>query len=282
MKLRFLELRGDSMEQQRILLKEIGLTEYETKSFLTLLTIGVATAEQISEVAQIPLPRVYDTLTQLQKKGFVLINKGRPKKFKANSPKKAFKLFIEGKKKEHNSEIEYLKETVKKLEASLSSIKSSSIKDETLDIWSMEKRKNMKEILNEQMEMSKKEILIFSGDMSWLEESSKIMKSVIKRGVKIKAIMHEPESEQTKKNIKLAKRIGIKVKTNYTGLMRGHVIDNKIVSLAIKQTNEGLNPPGVGMPGFDDVHRYELITSSNPVLVKTFTENFNFWWKKLN
>jgi len=81
------------MEDEAILLKEMGLTEYETKSYLTLLKLGIATAEQISEAASIPLPRVYDTLVELQKKGFVLISKGRPKKFKPNPPKKALKNF---------------------------------------------------------------------------------------------------------------------------------------------------------------------------------------------
>ena len=269
------------MEQSSILLKEIGLTEYETKSFLTLLQLGIATAEQISETAGIPLPRVYDTLVELQKKGFVLISKGRPKKFKPNSPKRAFKNFIESKKNEQEKEIKYLKATVKNLENILSKVETIKIREADWGLWSIEKRRNIGSILDEQKEMSKKEILIFSGDLSWLGEAMKIIKQAIRKGVKIKTIVHEPENEELKKNIKMAKKIGMKVKSGYKGLMRGHIIDNKIVSIAIKQTEKGLNIVGQGRPGSDSLDRYELMTSDNPILVKTLRENFDFWWKSL-
>jgi len=74
---------GVKMEKIEELLRDFGLTEYEIKAFVTLLKLKVATAEQISEVGNIPLPRVYDTLSELKNKGFVLISKTRPKRFKS-------------------------------------------------------------------------------------------------------------------------------------------------------------------------------------------------------
>ncbi len=264
-----------------MLLKEMGLTEYETKSYLTLLKLGIATADQISETASIPLPRVYDTLVQLQKKGFVLISKGRPKKFKPNPPKRALKNFIENKKNEYDLELRYLKDTVKKLEAALSKVRPIQLREREWDLWSTERRKNIGNILDQQKEMAKKEILIFSGDLSWVSETQKIIKGAIKKGVKIRAVAHEPENKESIKNIRLAKKNGIKVKIGYEGLMRGHVIDNKVASVAIKQTSDGLNIAGQGTPGSDSYDRYELMTSDNPILVNMIKENFEFWWKNL-
>lgn len=254
------------MNEEKMLLKELGLTEYETKSLLTLLRLGIATAEQISEAAVIPLPRVYDTLTQLQKKGFILISKGRPKKFKPNHPKKAFKIFIENKKKEYDDEIIHLKNSVKTLEKNLSKIQPIKVEDRQVDIWSTKERKNIMKFMNEQYLNAKKEILIFSGDMSWLKEQTQAVKKAIKSGIKIRALASGKKDSEAIKNIRLAKKIGITVKEGYIGQIRGSLIDNKIAALGLKGSV---------------VSSYELIIFSNPIIVNTFIENFNFWWKKL-
>ncbi len=76
------------MEKAKAMLKNLGLTEYEAKAYVTLVKFGTLTAEKISEMGKIPLPRVYDTIAELHKKGFVLVGNTRPKKFKAVEIKK--------------------------------------------------------------------------------------------------------------------------------------------------------------------------------------------------
>lgn len=263
------------------LLKEFGLTEYEIKAYISLLKLGIATADQISNLGNIPLPRVYDTLTELQKKGFVLISKGRPKKFKPIDPSKALKNLIDFKKDEFEKNIKFLKNDVNKIAKELEVIQTVESGDEKkYDIWSIEKRSNIGKILDEQKKMAKKEILIFSGDMSWIKEIMPIIKQNIKKGVKIRAIVHKPETSQWSKNIKLAKKVGINVKTGYKGLMRGHIIDDNTVSIASKRPGSE-NTGRDGSPGSDIISKYELLTSDNPILVETFRENFEFWWGEL-
>lgn len=263
------------------LLKEFGLTEYEIKAYLSLLKMDVATADQISNMGNIPLPRVYDTLVELQKKGFVLISKGRPKKFKPQKPKKALKNLIELRKSDFEKSIKDMQDSSKNVLDALSKIPTEMKIEKENEIWSTEKRSNVRNILDEQKEIAKEEILIFSGDLSWLPETLKVIKGAIKKGVKIKAIVHESKTKEWAKNIKLAKKLGINVKVGYKGMTRGHIIDNKIISIAIKRTSKGLNIAGDGKPGMDSLDSYGLITSDNQILVEALKENFNFWWEKL-
>jgi sugar-specific transcriptional regulator TrmB len=272
---------GVKMEKIEELLRDFGLTEYEIKAFVTLLKLKVATAEQISEVGNIPLPRVYDTLSELKNKGFVLISKTRPKRFKSTSPEKALENLIKIKRYNFDNNIKYLENNIKKIKNVVSEIEPVEFLESSDNFWSIEKRRNILEVLDEQKEMAQNEILMFSGDLSWLKETSKSFKNSIRKGVKIRVIAHEPEGEDNLKNIKLAKKIGIDVRIGYKGLMRGHVIDNKIASIAIKQTPKGVNIGGKGQPGSDSLNKYELITIDNPVLVNTLKENFEFWWKSL-
>ena len=108
--------------QPETLLRTFGLTEYEVKAYTTLIKLGFATAEQISEAGNIPLPRVYDTLIELQKKGFAFISKTRPKKFKPIDPEKALKTLLEFHRIEHNERLSKLKSTIPNLIKSLTTL----------------------------------------------------------------------------------------------------------------------------------------------------------------
>jgi len=73
------------------LLKRVGLNQYESRIYTALLTSGTSTAGELSEVADVPRSRVYDVLTSLEKKGFAIIQVGRPVKYIAVSPDNALK-----------------------------------------------------------------------------------------------------------------------------------------------------------------------------------------------
>ncbi|MCD6312746.1 MAG: TrmB family transcriptional regulator [Thaumarchaeota archaeon] len=60
---------------------KLGLTDYEMRSYLTLLEHGEMTANQISEAADIPYSKIYEVLEGLEKKGWIGSEGGRPAKF---------------------------------------------------------------------------------------------------------------------------------------------------------------------------------------------------------
>jgi len=262
------------MDEMISIIKSFGLTDYESKAYITILRLGICTAEQLSEYANIPLPRVYDTVGELQKKGFVLVTKTRPKKFKAVTPEKALNRLIEDRKKEMSREIEKLKHEAQISIKKLSSIENLSNNEEKLDMWTTRKRKNVMAILEEQKATAKKEVLIFSGDLSWINENADILKDLNKKKITIKILAKPLTNKQIKSNVSLAKKLGAKVKTGYTGKLRGHIVDGKVAAIAIKVSNEKIIET-------HPYSKYELVVFNNQSIVSAFKENFEFWWKNL-
>jgi sugar-specific transcriptional regulator TrmB len=77
-----------SQEARRIL-RELGLTDYETRAYLALLEYGVLTASQISENAGVPYSKVYETLASLERKGWIETEQGRPGRHYPKAPSEA-------------------------------------------------------------------------------------------------------------------------------------------------------------------------------------------------
>ena len=67
-------------------LKDFGLNTYETKLWTALLSRGVSTAGELSDIANVPRSRSYDVLESLEKKGFVVMKLGKPIKYIAVPP----------------------------------------------------------------------------------------------------------------------------------------------------------------------------------------------------
>ncbi|HVB12513.1 MAG TPA: helix-turn-helix domain-containing protein, partial [Nitrososphaerales archaeon] len=67
-----LSQESESLQKIESSLKEnFKLSSYEARAYLALLRRGKQSPKQISSVAQVPMPRVYDTLESLMSKGFV-------------------------------------------------------------------------------------------------------------------------------------------------------------------------------------------------------------------
>ena len=63
-----------------------SLNLYEVKIWASLLSRGVATAGELSDIANVPRSRSYDVLESLEKKGFVIMKLGKPIKYIAVPP----------------------------------------------------------------------------------------------------------------------------------------------------------------------------------------------------
>ncbi len=62
------------------------LNLYEVKLWTALLSRGVSTAGELSDIADVPRSRSYDVLESLEKKGFVVMKLGKPIKYMAIAP----------------------------------------------------------------------------------------------------------------------------------------------------------------------------------------------------
>src|SRR3989339_1654532 len=84
------------------------LNIYEVKIWTALLSRGVASAGELSDISNVPRSRSYDVLESLEKKGFVIMKLGKPIKYIAVPPKEV----VERVKKNVQ---DYAKDEIKKL-----------------------------------------------------------------------------------------------------------------------------------------------------------------------
>jgi sugar-specific transcriptional regulator TrmB len=87
-------------------LKSIGLNLYERKIFVALLAKGVATAAEVSEIANVPRSRSYDILESLAEKGFVMVQPSKPIRYVALAPKEAMERTKQNLRARHEEMIE--------------------------------------------------------------------------------------------------------------------------------------------------------------------------------
>ncbi|MBL7148016.1 MAG: TrmB family transcriptional regulator [Nanoarchaeota archaeon] len=91
-----------------------GLNLYEVRIWTALLSRGVSTAGELSDIGDVPRSRAYDILESLEKKGFVIMKLGKPIKYIAVEPKEVVervKKYIKVKSDEKVKRLEDLKST---------------------------------------------------------------------------------------------------------------------------------------------------------------------------
>jgi len=93
-------------------LKGIGMSEYEAKVYVTLSALRVASAREIHEQTKIPRGRIYETLTSLAQKGFIVSSGRSPVRY---SPVDVIETF-ERLKRESVTSLEELYRRLKALE----------------------------------------------------------------------------------------------------------------------------------------------------------------------
>lgn len=76
-------------DRAKRILRELGLTEYETRAYLSLLEKGATTASKVSEHANVPYSKIYETLNSLERKGWIETKRGRPSRYYPKSPSEA-------------------------------------------------------------------------------------------------------------------------------------------------------------------------------------------------
>ncbi len=67
-------------------IKDFGLNSYEAKIWAAILSRGISTASELSDISNVPRSRAYDVLESLEKKGFITMKLGKPIKYIAVSP----------------------------------------------------------------------------------------------------------------------------------------------------------------------------------------------------
>src|SRR5688572_25720358 len=99
-------------------LESLGLTEYETRTYLSLLSLGIVDARTLCGDANVPSSKIYSIMDKFQLMGLTETQQSKPAKFRALDPSIGLVKLMEHREKEMNS----LRETVPLLESGLQEI----------------------------------------------------------------------------------------------------------------------------------------------------------------
>jgi len=108
-------------------LKNLGLTSYEAKIYLTLLERNTLTVPEISRLAQVPRPSAYEALDKLMSKGMCISKPGHTKKYSASDPTVLQERFFVEAGKSMEAELQQLENSFKEKQKEILE-KNSSLK----------------------------------------------------------------------------------------------------------------------------------------------------------
>ena len=86
------------------------LNEYEVKIWAALLSRGISSAGELSEISGVPRSRSYDVLETLEKKGFVMMKLGKPIKYMAIKPEEVLRRVKSGVRRHAEEHVKALDE----------------------------------------------------------------------------------------------------------------------------------------------------------------------------
>ncbi|WP_336343186.1 TrmB family transcriptional regulator [Halalkalicoccus ordinarius] len=103
-------------------LRDLGLSEYESRVYRTLLRTGPTTAKELSRASDVPMGRIYDVLGSIEGDDLVRSQAAsRPKKYAAVEPETALDRLLEDRRREARETVERYEEIVDTLSEELGS-----------------------------------------------------------------------------------------------------------------------------------------------------------------
>jgi sugar-specific transcriptional regulator TrmB len=101
-------------------LRDLGLSEYESRAYRSLLDTGATTAKELSRTSDVPMGRIYDVLNSLETKNLVRSQTAsRPKKYVAVEPETALDRLLADKEAELEEQLSQFESIASELEAKL-------------------------------------------------------------------------------------------------------------------------------------------------------------------
>ncbi|MFP4632794.1 MAG: TrmB family transcriptional regulator [Halobacteriota archaeon] len=144
-------------------LKDLGLSDYESRVYRSLLGMGSATAKELSLVSDVPMGRVYDVLGSLEKHSLVRSQESsRPKKYVAVEPETALQRLVEDKRQELNEEIQRYESIADDLRQRLESSEPVEERFWTAAVGAQESV----DLLLERVDSARNNVSIVVGDLS--------------------------------------------------------------------------------------------------------------------
>src|SRR5712664_182620 len=243
-------------ERTKKALREFGLTEYEVKVYIALVESGPLPASQLSTTATIPYSKIYEILGNLERKGWVETQQGRPSKYFPKPPSAA------------------LDSSRVRMESTLKSSQTDALSElqplyerkevqERPDIWIVRGQNNILDRIKETLGRTRRELLVAMPVVpeSVISMAAPILSPMASRGIKVSVMVPAGTNKEAMGKLKGL----VEIRTREQMFGGGMISDsNEIIILLGEEPEKGLTL---------------AISSEHAGLVKFGKSYFEFLWE---
>ena len=171
-------MSGDPSDQARSTavkqLKSLGLSTYAARTFVALVSLGEGTAQDVSEIAEVPRTRVYDAADELHDRGLIDVKQSSPQQYWAISTETAGRHF----EQEYNHRVTILTDALDQL----ASVDRST---EQQGVWTVTGRDTVTERVVDFISSAEDEVVYMTIGELLTDEVAECLSTVSDRGVSI-------------------------------------------------------------------------------------------------
>jgi len=181
----------DWLKLAEILNKQLNLTPYESRAYVSLVIHGPMSPSELAKKAGIPRPRAYDVLQSVIEKGLLVEQHGKPSIFAATEPKQALENLLTAIEMETSKQLEEKRKAAQTLTELLSQMyeKSRRLKIEKRKVWFTQRDVAFISIYCEAIRNCEKEFLVASTDLRSPEkEILESVKHALKKGKSVRVV----------------------------------------------------------------------------------------------
>lgn len=156
-------------------LEAFGLSTYAARTFVALVSLGDGTAQDVSDVAEVPRTRVYDAAAELRDRGLVDVQHSSPKRFIAISSETAGRRLKQDYVHRANA-----------LTDALDGLEPKTLSSEQRGVWTVTGRETITERLLSFIEEATDEIVYMTVEDLLCEKITDALQAASDRGVTIR------------------------------------------------------------------------------------------------
>jgi len=246
-------------ERTRRALKDFGLTEYEVKAYVGLVESGPLPASQLSTTATIPYSKIYEILGNLERKGWVETEQGRPSKYFPKPPSTALESSrVRTENTLKSSQMDALSE--------LQPLYEKKGVQERPDIWIVRGQNNILDRIKETLGRTRRELLVAMPIVpeSVISMAAPLLTLMASKGIKVSVMVPAGTNREAMRKLKGLAEIRVREQMFGGGMISD---SNEIIILLGEEPEKGLTL---------------AISSEHVGLVKFGKSYFEFLWENSN
>ncbi len=187
------------MDPELDALRQAGLTDYQARAYIALLSLGDAEASEVAEASDVPRTRVYDVLDDLETHGWITSEPGRPRTYRPLDPRAS----LQSVRERFEDAIE---EALPRLEARYTEREQRFAGS----LWVLEGDQAVLERRREMIENAREWILLLVSNLNWrIDDLIPLLSRAHRRGVRARLAAAHLDDEQRDQ----LERAGVEVHT---------------------------------------------------------------------